>query len=61
MMTYTIRVLPYLAVVVKANGDAVGEVRRGEKRGWGGTLLAEKGRHGRGQRNLIERGWDLSE
>jgi hypothetical protein len=45
-----IRGLPYLAVVVKANGDAVGEVRRGGgEKGWGGTLLAEKGRHGTGQ------------
>ena len=33
MMTYTIRGLPYLAVVEKVNGDAVGEVRRGEKKG----------------------------
>jgi hypothetical protein len=52
-----------LAVVVKVNGDAVGEVRRGEKRGGEGACWQRKGRHGTRQRNLIERGggWDLSE
>jgi hypothetical protein len=61
MMTYyyAIRGLPYLVVVEKVNGDAVGEVTDGGRKGVGtreGTLLAEKGRHGTGQRNLIERG-----
>jgi hypothetical protein len=42
MMTYTIRVLPYLVVVVKVNGDAVGEVRRGEKRGGEGPCWQRK-------------------
>jgi hypothetical protein len=41
MMTYTIRVLPYLAVV-EVNGDAVGEVRRGGEKGWGGPCWQRK-------------------
>jgi hypothetical protein len=43
MMTY-IRGLPYLAVVVKVNGDAVGEVRREGEKGWGGRDLAGRER-----------------
>jgi hypothetical protein len=37
-----IRGLPYLAVVVKANGDAVGEVRRGGRKGVGRDLAGRE-------------------